>query len=120
MKKLLSILLITISVFIFTSCESNNAKQIIGHTYAMVESSTNMLSIYFSPSGSAVVHLIQDGVSSNTPHYIYHIKGNTVEICCNYSNYWKEEYQGTIVLALTYHPEEDALYYITDVLYRVD
>ena len=120
MKKLLSIFLITLSVLVFTGCESNNAKQIIGHTYAWVGSSTQMLSVYFSPSGSAVVHIVNGNDYSDTPHYIYDIIGNNVEIRYDYSYYWKDEYQGTIYLHLTYYPEEDVLRYMEDVLYRVD
>lgn len=120
MKRILPLTFIILSAFIFTGCTNNNAKSIIGHTYAWVGSSTEMLSIYFSPSGHAVIHSISGNESFNTSHFIYNIEGYTVEICYDYSDYWVEDAKGTIIMALTYNPDDDTLRYLGDVLHRAE
>lgn len=119
MKKFIPLLFAIVTVFTFTGCQKNSAKEIIGHTYG-VTSSTESYMFYFSPSG-VVTYTYLNGVEViNNSHFTYEIMGDNVEVYFDYSSFWLPEAQGTLFVHLTYYPEEDVLRYLTDVLYRLD
>ena len=109
-------------MLVLTGCQQNNARAIIGHTYGQIVSDTQLLAIYFSPKGSASIQYVDksNDININTSNFDYNIKGNTVDIFYDNSDFWISGVQGTIFMHLTYSPEEDALYYLSDVIYRLD
>ena len=118
MKKILPVLFF-LSILTLTGCESWGARSIIGHTYGIIESS-NSFTIYFSKSGSANITYLDGDESFIISHLTYDIKGDDVEIYHDYSDYWIETAKGELFMHLIYFPELDELYYIGDVLKRID
>lgn len=120
MKKLFFAYLLILPLLFSTGCQQNSARSIIGHTYAYVESNTQMLSLYFSSNGSVSVQYVNGSDVINSSNFTYKIKDYNVEIYFDKSDYWISSAQGTIFVNLMYSPEDDTLHYLGDVLYRVN
>ena len=119
MKKLLLLFFVFFSLIGFTGCQKKCAKEIIGHTYGK-SSSTERVSFYFSPSGTVTYSYYGETGIVNSPHFLYNIVGDDVEVFYDSSSFWLPEVQGTLFIHLTYDPEEDVLRYLSDVLCRLD
>ena len=107
-SKVLSALLLMFTAVMFVACGSANS--IKGHSYFTGNSSQGV-KIYFSPSGTAQITYYENGTPTTYIHHTYSINGNLVEIYYDYSDYWKIEYQGKLLLYFTYDPETDILIY---------
>jgi hypothetical protein len=117
MKKILLPIFIVFTALLMVSCEQNDARKIIGHTYEC-NTSAGWETMYFSPSGSVQLKGTMTGERYETSNLTYDIFENTVEIRYDYSSFWKDEYKGTLLGTMIYHPEEDRLYYGSLVYHR--
>ncbi|MBO7255653.1 MAG: hypothetical protein J6U79_04680 [Paludibacteraceae bacterium] len=121
MKKIFSVIFITLLIFTFTSCEKEKtAKSVVGHTFGIIESSTSYFTIYFSKSGYATIKSVEEEQSMMTSHFTYEITDNDVEVYYDYSNYWIETARGELALHFTYDPIDDVLVYMGERLSRMD
>jgi hypothetical protein len=119
MKKMLPVLFL-LSMLSLTGCDTRSARDIVGHTYGAIDSSTEFMTIYFSKSGNATINYSRSNERFNTSHFTYEIVGDDVEIYYDLSDYWIDSVQGEMYLHMTYYPEQDELHFMHEVFTRID
>ena len=105
-SKVLSVILFVFTAALFVACSPANS--IKGHSY-FAGTSNDGKKIYFSPSGAAEITFYDQGSTTTFKHLNYIIKGETVEIYHDYSDYWKLEAQGTLAEHYVYDKKTDIL-----------
>ncbi len=111
MKKSLSILALTVGIFLLTGCgDSNSANHpIIGHSYCNPYTSANETYVFLYDGMARYSYWDYTYQYNEYGHFVYTIKGKRVEVRYENSDYWEASLRGTLLRGFTYHSKDNTL-----------